>query len=190
MSGSNNIEIGHVRGSGSESNTIRIGTPGTQTATYLAGVRGVAIAGAQPLAVNANGQLGVRASSAQFKEAVKPIGRQSETILCLHPVSFRYKKELDPSGEAQFGLVAEDVAKVAPELVVHDQQGKSLSVRYEEINAMLLNEFIKEHNKVEELEATVATLAATVKEQAARTQKVDAALEVSKLGAQLVVTEH
>src|SRR5438876_1110046 len=99
---------------------------------------------------NALGQLGVRSSSARFKEAVKPMGAQSEAILSLRPVSFRYKKELDPCGDAQFGLVAEDVAKIAPELVVRDEQDNPLSVRYEEVNAMLLNEFLKEHKKVEQ----------------------------------------
>ena len=155
--GANNIEIGN-QGSSGDANKIRIGTPGAQTATYIAGIRGVALGGIQQVGVNAQGQLGVRSSSARFKEAIKPMGEQSEAILSLCPVSFRYKKELDPSGDAQFGLVAEDVARVAPELVVRDEQGKPLSVRYEEVNAMLLNEFLKQHRKVEEQEATIAQL--------------------------------
>jgi len=188
ITGSNNIEIGHTGGSASESNTIRIGTRGTQTATYIAGIRGVALGALQQVGVNAQGQLGVRGSAARFKEAIKPIAEQSEAILSLHPVSFRYKKELDPSGDAQFGLVAEEVAKVAPELVVHDEQGKPLSVRYEEVNAMLLNEFLKAHAKLEAQDEELAKLKATLKEQAAQIQKVNARLETSapELAAQAV----
>ena len=86
----------------------------------------------------------------RFKEAIKPMDKTSEAILGLKPVSFRYKKALDPQGAPQFGLVAEEVAKVNPDLVVTDNQGKPFTVRYEEVNAMLLNEFLKEHKKVEE----------------------------------------
>src|SRR2546429_9221778 len=153
-----------LQGSSGDANKILIGTPGTQTATYIAGIRGVALGGIQQMGVNAQGQLGVRGSSARFKEAIKPIGEQSEAILSLQPVSFRYKKELDPSGDAQFGLVAEDVAKAAPELVVTDDQGKPLSVRYEEVNAMLLNEFLKEHKKIQGLQVRVSTLEAQEKD--------------------------
>src|SRR4029077_7488741 len=104
----------------------------------------------------------------------------SEAILRLKPVTFRYKPNLDPEGILQFGLVAEDVTKVSPDLVARDSNGKPYTVRYEAVNAMLLNEFLKEHRKVEKLEATVESLAATVKEQAAQIQKVSAQLEASK----------
>ena len=194
-SGAYNIDIGN-EGSSGDSNKTRIGTPGTQTATYIAGIRGVALGGIQQVGVNAQGQLGVRSSSARFKEAIKPMGEQSEAILALRPVSFRYKKELGASGDAQFGLVAEDVAKVAPELVVCDEQGKPLSVRYDEVNAMLLNEFLKEHKKVEELETIVsrlqaqgeeiAELKAALKKQAAQLQKVTARVEVNTPATRLV----
>ena len=135
-----------------ESNTIRIGTTGTQTATFIAGIRETPIAKGVALAVGitADGQLGVRASSARFKEAIKPMDKASEAIFSLQPVTFRYKKALDPQALPQFGLVAEQVAKVDPDLVARDEQGKPFSVRYEEVNAMLLNEFLKEHRKVEE----------------------------------------
>src|SRR5439155_18570543 len=133
------------------------------------------------------GKLGTVASSARFKEAIKPMDRASEVIHALQPVSFRYRKELDPTGVPQFGLVAEDVAKVNPDLVVTDEQGKPFTVRYEEVNAMLLNEFLKEHRKgeqqdrkIEELEATVANLQSVLKEQAAQIQKVSAQVELSK----------
>jgi trimeric autotransporter adhesin len=170
--GDNNIDIGSG-GEAAEANTIRIGSTGTQTATYLAGVQGVAVTGAQ-VVVNTSGQLGVKASSARFKEAIKPMDKASEAILGLHPVSFRYKKGLDPKGEPQFGLVAEEVAKVAPELVARDDQGHPFSVRYEEVNAMLLNEFLKEHKKVEEQDAKITRLETALNEQAAQIQKVTA----------------
>ena len=111
--------------------------------------------------------------------------KASEAILALQPVTFHYKKELDPEGIPQFGLVAEQVAKVNPDLVARDEQGKPYTVRYEAVNAMLLNEFLKEHRKgqqhdrkIEELEATVAQLQSALKEQAAQIQKVSERLEL------------
>ena len=112
--------------------------------------------------------------------------KASEAILALKPVTFRYKTELDPEGIPQFGLVAEEVEKVNPDLVTRDEQGKPYTVRYEAVNAMLLNEFLKEHKKTEKLEATVASLIATVKEQASQIQKVSAQLEASKPAPQVV----
>ena len=107
--------------------------------------------------------------------------KASEAILSLKPVTFRYKYDFDPKGIPQFGLVAEQVEKVNPDLVACDEQGKPYTVRYEAVNAMLLNEFLKEHRKVETLEATVAHLAETVKEQAAQIQQVNAELRLGKL---------
>jgi trimeric autotransporter adhesin len=113
--------------------------------------------------------------------------KASEAILALQPVTFRYKKELDPAGIPQFGLVAEEVEKVNPDLVARDADGKAYTVRYEAVNAMLLNEFLKEHREVQEQKATIAefkkeiaNLAATVKQQSAQIQKVSAQLEASK----------
>ena len=103
--------------------------------------------------VGSNGQLGTVLSSARFKDAIKPMDKASEAILSLQPVTFRYKQELDPDGIPQFGLVAEQVEKVNPDLVVRDADGKVNTVRYEAVNAMLLNEFLKEHQKVEEQQA-------------------------------------
>jgi trimeric autotransporter adhesin len=189
--GSNNIEIGNI-GVAGEANTIRLGAVGTQTATFVAGIAGVPISG-RPVAVNSSGQLGIKPSSRRYKEAITPIDRASEAILALQPVSFRYKKELDPEGVPQFGLVAEDVAKVSPDLVTTDGQGKPFTVRYEEVNAMLLNEFLKEHRKVEELEATaveqrkaIQALTAGLKEEGAQIQRLSAELEVSKPAPQTV----
>ena len=120
--------------------------------------------------------------------------KASEALLALKPVTFRYKKEIDPQGIPQFGLVAEEVEKVNPKLVVRDREGKVNTVRYEAVNAMLLNEFLKEHRKNEEQQATIAqlksgmeALTATVKEQAAQIQKVSAQLEVMKPAPQTVL---
>jgi predicted RNase H-like nuclease (RuvC/YqgF family) len=116
--------------------------------------------------------------------------KASEAILALKPVSFRYKKELDPDGIPQFGLVAEEVEKVNPDLVARDDQGKPYTVRYEAVNAMLLNEFLKEHRTVEELKKEIAALTATVKEQASQIQKVSAHLSLSKSAPQTVLNNH
>jgi len=132
-------------------------------------------------------------SSARFKKDIKPMDKASEAILALKPVTFHYKKELDPEGIPQFGLVAEDVAKVNADLVARDAQGKVFTVRYEAVNAMLLNEFLKEHRKVQEqdrkLERPEATIAKQQKQIEALTtglQKVSARLEVSKPAPQMV----
>ena len=105
--------------------------------------------------VDSVGHLGTITSSARYKEAIKPMGSASEAVLALQPVKFHYKKELDPKGIPQFGLVAEQVEKVNPDLVARDGEGKPYTVRYEAVNAMLLNEFLKEHRKVEEQAVTI-----------------------------------
>src|SRR6266480_1324899 len=187
-----NIDIAN-EGVAGEANTIRIGTRGDQTRTFIAGISGAPVAGAA-VKVNANGQLGVPPSSERFRAEIKPMDKASEAILALKPVTFRYKKELDPKGIAQFGLVAEQVAKVNPALVDRDGKGEIYTVRYEAVNAMLLNEFLKEHRNVQELEATAAqqqkeiqALTASLKEQASQIQKVSAQLEVSKPAPQMVI---
>jgi len=179
--GDNNIDIGNL-GIPDEANTIRIGTVGTQTTTFIAGISGVAVNGS-PVVVNSNGKLGVSTSSARFKEAVKPMDKASEAILSLQPVTFHYKKDLDPDGIPQFGLVAEEVEKVNPALVARDAAGKVYTVRYEAVNAMLLNEFLKEHRTVQELKKEIAALTATV-------QKVSAQVEMSRPAPQTVVDNH
>jgi hypothetical protein len=182
--GNNNIDIGSV-GVAAEANTVRVGTQGTHRRAFIAGISGSAVTGS-PVVVNASGQLGVAASSERFKDEIKPMDKMSEAILALKPVTFRYKKDIDPQGVPQFGLVAEDVEKVNPDLIVRDKKGKPYSVRYDQVNAMLLNEFLKEHKKTEKLEATVASLSATVKEQASQIQKVSAQLEASRPVPQVV----
>jgi hypothetical protein len=184
--GDNNIDIGN-QGIAGEANTIRIGTSGIQTATFVAGIMGRTNPRGTPVFINADGQLGTVSSSARFKTEIKPMDKASEAILELKPVTFHYKKEFDPESIPQFGLVAEDVAKVNPDLVVRDDDGKIYTVRYDAVNAMLLNEFLKEHKKVEKLEGIVANLATTVKEQASQIQKVSAQLEVSKPAPQTVL---
>jgi len=182
VNGSNNICIGHI-GVTSDNNTIRIGKTGVHTSTNIAGISGVVVPNGVTVIVDTNGKLGTVVSSAAFKQDVKPMDDASEAILALQPVTFHYKKDLDPEAIPQFGLVAEQVEKVNPDLVARDDQGKPYTVRYEAVNAMLLNEFLKEHRKVEALEATVAAqqkgfesqlgaLAAIVKAQTAQIQDV------------------
>jgi hypothetical protein len=129
--------------------------------------------------VNGSGQLGVAPSSARFKDAIKPMDKASEAVLALKPVTFRYKKEIDAEGVRQFGLVAEEVEKINPYLMARDADGKPYTVRYEAVNAMFLNEFLKEHQKVQDLEKQVEKLAAGL-------QKVSAQLEASKPAPQVV----
>src|SRR5439155_23021535 len=151
--------------------------------TYIAGISFTGVAGA-PVVVDPNGQLGMMVSSKRFKDEIKPMNSASEAIFSLKPVTFRYKHEIDPKSIPQFGLVAEDVEKVNPDLVVRDGQGKVYTVRYEAVNAMLLNEFLKEHKKVEELEAKLAQqqkdFTARLKEQDSKIQNVSDKVELSK----------
>ena len=184
--GNNNIYIGSPAAAPSESSSIHIGTAGAHTNTYVAGISGVTVPSGVAVIVDTSGHLGTVVSSERFKDAIKPMDKASEAILSLKPVTFRYKTALDPKGIPQFGLVAEQVEKVNPDLVARDGEGKSYTVRYEAVNAMLLNEFLKEHRKVEEQAATItglksaaeqqqkdiASLTAAFKAQAAQIQKV------------------
>src|SRR5438874_1829923 len=194
--GSNNIDIANL-GVAAESNTIRIGTVGTQTNTYFAGISGVTVAGGVGVIVDTNGHLGTVVSSERFKEAIKPMDKASESVLSLKPVTFRYKQELDPEGIPQFGLVAEEVEKVNPNLVARDDEGKPYTVRYEAVNAMLLNEFLKEYHTVQDLKSTAAKQEATIARQqkqiealTAGLQKVSAEVEMSKVAPQTVVNNR
>jgi hypothetical protein len=185
--GDNNIDIGNA-GVAGEVGTIRIGHPGFfvepnqfvpgQTATFIAGISGTPIGAGVAVRVKANGQLGTAPSSARFKQNIKPMDKASEAIHALKPVTFYYKKEVDPEGVPQFGLVAEDVEKVRPDLVARDAEGKVYTVRYEAVNAMLLNEFLKEHRKVERLEKQIEQLTAGL-------QKVSAEMEMSRAAPQV-----
>jgi hypothetical protein len=190
LSGSSNIDIGNNEAN--ESSTIRIGTAGTQIATHIAGISGTAVVG-DSVIVNASGQLGTVASS-ERKEAIKPMDKASEAILSLQPVTFRYKHDLDPEGIPQFGLVAEEVEKVSPDLVALDEHGKPYTVRYEAVSAMLLNEFLKEHRKVERLtkdfELKLAEQQTEIQQLTAGLRKVSAQLELSKPAPQTASNSH
>jgi hypothetical protein len=197
--GDNNIDIGN-NGVAGESNTIRIGDAGVQDATYIAGISGATVAGGVPVIIDASGHLGTIVSSARFKDEIKPMDKASEAILALKPVTFCYKQELDPERIPQFGLVAEEVEKVNPNLVARDAKGEVYTVRYEAVNAMLLNEFLKERRKVEELEAIVdrqqKSFQSKLAEQdkqiealASVVEKVSAQLEMSKRAPQVVVNK-
>jgi hypothetical protein len=190
--GSNNIDVGNA-GVAGESATIRIGTQGTQTKAFIAGIHGVPVTGVA-VKVTAGGQLGTQPSSKRFKDKIKPMDKTSEALYALKPVTFRYKKEIDSAGTLQFGLIAEDVEKVKSDLVVRDKGGKPYSVRYDAVNAMLLNEFLKQHRKVEKLEATVAQqhkdFEAAVAELKGQIEKVSAQLELNKPAPQTVVNNQ
>jgi len=184
--GSNNIEIGN-RGVAGEANTIRIGRVGTQTATFIAGISGATVTGTA-VVVNSSGQLGVAPSSQRFKQNIQTMGEASDILLALRPVTFEYRPDVDPKGISQFGLVAEDVEKVNPDLVTRDDQGKPYTVRYEAVNAMLLNEFIKEHHQVQDLNAIVAQQQKQIEALTAGLQKVSAEVELSKPAPRTVVS--
>jgi len=177
--GCGNIDIGNG-GVADESKTIRIGTSQTHRATFIAGISGATVAEGVGVVIDSSGHLGTVVSSKRFKEAIKPMDKASEAILALKPVTFHYKQEIDPEGIPQFGLVAEDVEKVNPHLVARDADGKAYTVRYEAVNAMLLNEFLKEHRKIAKLEATVAKLQSVCEEQAAEIREVRNQVRVSK----------
>ena len=180
--GVNNIDIGN-NGVAGESKTIRIGNPAKQMNTFIAGISGVTVAGGVGVIIDNNGHFGTIVSSARFKKEIKPMDKASEAILALKPVSFRYKHDLDPEGIPQFGLVAEEVEKVNPDLVARDDQGKPYTVRYEAVNAMLLNEFLKEHRTVQQLKSTAAKQEATIAHQQKQIEALIAGLQ--KVSAQL-----
>src|SRR5260370_42650424 len=167
-----------------------MGKVGDQTGGFVAGIHGVTVASAVGVIVDVNGHLGTVTSSARFKEAIKPMDKASEAILALQPVTFRYKHDLDPDGTPQFGLVAEDVERVNPDLVAHDEQGKPYTVRYEALNAMLLNEFLKEHRNVQELKSTLAQQQKQIEALTAGLQRVSAQLEVSKSAPQTALNNQ
>jgi len=183
--GNFNIDIGNP-GVAGESETTRIGVQGSQIRAFIAGISGTAVTGTA-VVVDGSGQLGVAPSSERFKDEVKAMDTQSEAILGLRPVTFRYKAAIDRNNTPQFGLVAEDVEKVNPDLVVRDQDGKPYTVRYDAVNAMLLNEFLKERRKVEELQSTVAQLTAHLKEQDSKIDKISNERRISGPAAHVVV---
>ena len=187
VSGGGNVYIGAgMNGVQEESNVC-----------YIASIFGQTSVGAMQVYISSSGKFGTSTSSQRFKDDIKPMEQASEVLFTFKPVTFQYKKEIDPAGMPQFGLVAEDVEKVNPDLVVRDKEGKPYSMRYDQVNAMLLNEFLKEHRKNEEQEATIAqqqkeitALKAELKEQASQIQKVSAQLEVSESAPRTVLNNQ
>ena len=193
--GSDNIDIGNA-GLAGESSTIRIGNSNIdgQNRAFIVGIRGVTTgnADAVPVVIDSDGQLGTVSSSRRFKKEIKPMEQASEAILSLKPVTFHYKS--DKSGTPQFGLIAEEVAEVSPDLVVRDKNGEIYTVRYDAVTAMLLNEFLKEHNrvgdqqsKIEQQEATITQLRKDLQATVAQQQKQIEALTdgLQKMSARL-----
>ncbi|MGC1321019.1 MAG: tail fiber domain-containing protein [Candidatus Udaeobacter sp.] len=184
--GGNNIALGFGAAGKvmTASNVICIGASGNNVdnSCYVGNIFGATASNGVAVLVNSNGRLGTVTSSKRFKQDIKRMDNVSEALYSLKPVSFRYQKQVDPEGTSatQLGLVAEDVEKVNPNLVVRDKEGKPYSVRYDQVNAMLLNEFLKEHKTVQELKNEIAELITTVKEQAEQIEKVSARLEVSE----------
>ena len=182
--GNNNTALGFSAGYNvtSASHVICIGTQGANVSNscYIDNIFNQSSPSGTAVFVNSDGKLGTTVSSVRFKDDIKPMDKTSEAILALKPVTFRYKNEFDPTGTAQFGLVAEDVEKVNPDLVVRDKEGKPYSVRYDQVNAMLLNEFLKEHRKVQDQQEEIEALKAELREQRDLIQKVSAKIEMGK----------
>jgi Chaperone of endosialidase len=204
--GAFNTAIGAVAGSNQTTGSGNVyigqgmqGVAGETNQTYIKNINTTSVSGAGTDFVTVNltsGLLGHLSSSRRYKEEIKPMDNASETLYRLKPVTYHYKKEIDPTQSPAFGLIAEDVAEVNSALVARNAQGEIESVHYEWVNAMLLNEFLKEHKKVEEQEASIAELKSTVgvltaqlKEQAAQIQKVSAQVEVNNPAPQVVVNK-
>jgi hypothetical protein len=189
--GSGNTVLGFNAGNSitTANNVICIGEnvagANASNSCFIGNIFGATAASGIAVFVNSSGQLGTATSSRRFKEEIKPMEKASEALLALKPVCFRYKHEIDPAGTSQFGLVAEDVEKVNPDLVVRDKEGKPYSVRYEQVNAMLLNEFLKEHRHVQEQDAAIARQQKQIDALTAGLQKVSAQLEASRSAPQV-----
>jgi Chaperone of endosialidase len=196
ITGSGNVDIGAgVGGVAGDINTTRIRNIGTTAYT------------GQMVVVDPAGKLGYVASSRRYKEDIEPMDKASEALFALKPVSFRYKGDIDPAHAKMFGLIAEEVAEVNPDLVMRNDKGEVDSIRFDSINAMLLNEFFKQHRKVQGIEATIAqqekafetttaqqekeiqSITASLREQARQIQKVSARLEVSKPAGHVVANQ-
>jgi hypothetical protein len=182
--GNSNTALGQNSGNGitTASNVIAIGASGANVnnSCFIGHIRGVTTANtdAIPVVIDSAGQLGTMSSSRRFKTDIKPMDNVSEAVLALKPVKFHYKS--DKTNTPQFGLIAEEVAELNPDLVVRDKDGEVYTVRYEQVNAMLLNEFLKEHRKVEKLEASIARQQDQIDALTASLQKVTAQIEMDK----------
>jgi hypothetical protein len=199
-SGNNNTAVGELAGINvtTADNVICIGAgvggENVSNSCYIGQIFGATSSGGTAVFINSSGQLGTATSSRRFKDEIKPMNKASEALFSLKPVTFRYKREIEPAGKSQLGLVAEDVEKVNPNLVVHDKDGKPYSVRYDQVNAMLLNEFLKEHKAfldeqrtVEKLEAIVSRQQEQIEALAVGLEKVTNQIELSRPAPQTVV---
>jgi hypothetical protein len=203
--GGGNTALGLDAGSNvtTANNVICIGAAGNnvENSCFIGNIFGATSSNGLAVLINSDGRLGTMTSSARFKDEIKPMDNASEALFALKPVTFRYKKGIDPEGIPQLGLVAEEVEAVNPDLVVRDKEGKPYSVRYDQVNAMLLNEFLKEHRKVEEQQATITQLKQDFQSRIAHQQKqiealtaglqkVSAQLELNKPAPQTVVNNQ
>jgi trimeric autotransporter adhesin len=191
--GSSNTAIGDLAGANQTTGSGNVyigagmqGDTGENNACYIASIFGQTSSVGTPVLINSNNKLGTMTSSKRFKQEIKPMDKASEAVLALKPVIFRYNRQIDPAGTAQFGLVAEDVERVNSDLVVRDKEGKPYTVRYEAVNAMLLNEFLKEHRKVRDLEATVTYQQSQIKALVTSLEKVNARIDVIPVPQQVV----
>jgi hypothetical protein len=192
--GNGNTVVGIFAGSGvtSASNVICIGDiagANIDNSCFIDNIATTTLTLGSAVFINSDGMLGLLTSSRRFKEEIKPMKQASEVLYALKPVTFRYKKGIDPQGVPQFGLVAEDVQKVNPDLVVRDKEGKPYSVRYEQVNAMLLNEFLKEHKTVEELKCTAAKQEKQIQALTSTLQRVTAQIDANKLRPRVVLND-
>ena len=201
--GSSNVGLGDNAGSNLTTGIGNVcigagilGVPGESNTTRIRNVY-ASVATARAVYIDGNNKIGTLASSRRFKEEIKAMDGASEAILALKPVTFRYKKEVDSAQALSFGLIAEEVAQVNPDLITRDDRGKPETVRYEAVNAMLLNEFIKEHKAFLEQQRTVQQqhkeidlLRAELKEQRALIQRVSDKIELSKFGPQTVLNNQ
>lgn len=195
ITGSQNVAMGRNAGNHviTANNVICIGSdvPGDDVSNscFIGNIFGQTSSGGIGVFIRADGKLGTTTSSQRFKEEIKPMADTSDALFRLRPVTFRYNMEIDRGRTPQFGLVAEDVEKVNADLVVRDKEGKPYSVRYDQVNAMLLNEFLKTHKRMAEQDKRIEELTTQLKKQAAEIQKVSAQLEVTRAEPQTVLTQ-
>jgi len=197
ITGNGNVDIGAgVTGVARENNTTRIFNIGTTPFNTGRSVQ-----------VDATGKLGYVVSARRYKDEIKPMDKASEALFALKPVTFRYKGDIDPAHAKMFGLIAEEVAEVSPDLVVRNAKGEVDTIRFDSINAMLLNEFLKQHRKVQGMEVTVAhqkkefeatvaqqekeikSITASLREQATQIQRVNARVGLSKTASQVAANQ-
>ena len=190
--GSSNTAIGDRAGYALTTGSFNVcigasapGVAGVSNTTWISNVYS-SVATTRQVCVNSDNKIGTLSSSRRYKEGTKPMNNTSEALFALKPVTFRYKKQIDPMQALSFGLIAEEVAEINPELITRDKDGKPETVRYEAVNAMLLNEFLKAHCRMEQQDKRIEELTAQLKEQAAQIQKVSARLEASKPAPQVV----